>query len=439
MSKSVLAALLATSTLFLTAPAAVAQRAGAQAAPQLTAIRAGRLIADPRTDNGAPALLIVAGNRIQSVLPADAPIPAGAEVVDLSNAAVLPGLIDTHVHLAGDPGNDYRQRAVETAEHSALVGAKNALVTVKAGFTTVRDLGSASALSSFALRDAIREGLVPGPRILAAGRAIAIIGGHGDVNAFRQEVEEALSQHNTCTGAVECAARVRQLSKRGADVIKITATGGVLSQQARGLGMHFTPEEMRSIVDTAASLGLKVAAHAHGDDGILGATQAGVASVEHVTFASADTLKVMKEKGTYMVPTLVALTGVSERLGTGAYTPTVEAKGRQALDVWGKQVQAAMQSGIKVAFGTDAGVVEHGRNAEEFRLLVDKGGMTQRAALVSATVTAAELLGLEQEIGTLAPGKSADIIAVTGDPLNDPDSLNKMEFVMAQGKIIRLD
>ena len=430
--------LLPATALLLGTAAAVAQTA-APATPQITAIRAGRLIADPRTDNGAPALLIVEGSRIHSILPADAPIPSGATVIDLSNAAVLPGLIDAHVHLAGDPGGDYRQRAVETAEHAALVGAKNANLTVKAGFTTVRDLGSSSALSSFALRDAIREGLVPGPRILAAGRAIAIIGGHGDVNAFREDVEQALSQNNTCTGAVECAARVRQLSKRGADVIKITATGGVLSQQARGLGLHFTPEEMRSIVDTAASLGLKVAAHAHGDDGILGATEAGVASVDHVTFASPETLKVMKAKGTFMVPTLVALTGVSERIGTGAYTPVVEAKGKQALAVWGKQVQEAMKSGIKVAFGTDAGVVEHGRNAEEFRLLVDKGGMTQRQALVSATVTSAELLGLEDEIGTLAPGKTADIIAVAGDPLNDPDSLSKMQFVMAQGKIIRLD
>lgn len=443
MPKAVLATLFATSTLFLMAPAAFAQpsatAAARAAAPQVVAIRAGRLIADPRTGNGAPALLIVEGNRIRSVLPADAPVPAGATLVDLSNATVLPGLIDTHVHLAGDPGTDYRQRTVETPEHSTLVGAKNALLTVRAGFTTVRDLGSASAQSSFALRDAIREGLVPGPRIQAAGRAIAIIGGHGDINGFRQEVEQALSQQNTCTGAIECAARVRELSKRGADVIKITATGGVLSQQARGLGMHFTPEEMRSIVDTANSLGLKVAAHAHGDDGILGATQAGVASLEHVTFASPETVKVMKEKGAYMVPTLVALTGVSERLGTGAYTPTVETKGRQALAVWGKQVQEAMKSGIKVAFGTDAGVVEHGRNAEEFRLLVEKGGMTQRAALVSATVTAAELMGLEQEIGTIAPGKSADIIAVAGDPLNDPDSLSRMEFVMAQGKIIPLN
>jgi imidazolonepropionase-like amidohydrolase len=414
----------------------------AQAAPapkaDVTAIKAGRLIADARTGAGGPALILVEAGRIRAVLPGDSPVPPGATLVDLSDATVLPGLIDSHVHLTGDPGGAFWQEAVETAEHATLVGAKNALLTVKAGFTTVRDLGSAK-LTGFALRDAVREGLVPGPRILASGTAVSIIGGHGDSSGFRPEVLAAIAEGNTCTGPVDCAARVREFSKRGADVIKITATGGVLSQQGRGLGQHFTADEMKSIVDTATTLGLKVTAHAHGDDGIRGASEAGVASIEHGTYASPATLAVMKAKGTFMVPTLMALTGLKDRVGKNIYTPVVEAKAKDTLEMWGKQVQASNRAGVKIAFGTDAGVFEHGRNGQEFALMVEKGGMTQKAALVSATTGAAELLGLETEVGTIAPGKAADIIAVAGDPMTDPRSLEKMRFVMAAGRIIPLD
>jgi imidazolonepropionase-like amidohydrolase len=423
----------------LAALALISTSAAAQApAPDVTAIRAGRLIADARSGASGPALILVEAGRIKAVLPGDAPVPTGAKLVDLSDATVLPGLIDSHVHLTGDPGGAFWQEAVETTEHASLVGAKNALLTVKAGFTTVRDLGS-SKLSGFALRDAVREGLVPGPRIVAAGNAVSIIGGHGDTSGFRPEVNAALSEGQTCTGPVECAARVREFSKRGADVIKITATGGVLSQQGRGLGQHFTAEEMKAIVTTATSLGLKVAAHAHGDDGIRGAAEAGVASIEHGTYASPATLAVMKAKGTFMVPTLMALTGLNDRVGRNIYTPVVEKKARDTLTMWGKQVQASQKAGVRIAFGTDAGVFEHGRNAGEFALMVEKGGMTQKAALVAATTGAAELLGLENEIGTIAPGKAADIIAVSGDPLTDPKSLEKMRFVMAAGRTIPLD
>jgi imidazolonepropionase-like amidohydrolase len=424
--------------LALSLATAVAAQSQPPAAPPVTAIKAGRLIADPRTGTGAPALILVEAGRIKAVLPADSPVPAGASLVDLSSATVLPGLIDSHVHLTGDPDDKFWQAAVDTTEYQSLVGAKNALLTAQAGFTTVRDLGSAK-LSAFALRDAINKGLVPGPRILAAGNAISIVGGHGDVSGFRPEVVAALSEGNTCTGPVQCAERVREMARRGADVIKITATGGVLSQQSRGLGAHFTPEEMKSIVDTASSLGLKVAAHAHGDDGIRAAAAAGVTSIEHGTYLSAETAKVMKANGTWMVPTLAAITGLNERVGKGIYTPVVDAKARQVLDLWGKQVQASRAAGVNIAFGTDAGVIDHGRNAEELALLVEKGGLTPRAALVSATTAAAELLGLSDEIGTIAPGKSADIIAVNGDPLGDPRALLKMRFVMAAGRTIALD
>lgn len=430
---------LATALALLAAPiASVSAQAPAPAAPAVTAIKAGRLIADPRSGIGAPALILVEAGRIKAVLPAESPVPAGATLVDLSTATVLPGLIDSHVHLTGDPGGDYRQEAVESDEYAVTVGAKNARATVQAGFTTVRDLGS-GRLTAFALRDAIARGHLPGPRVLASGPAISIIGGHGDVNNFRPDVAEALDQGNTCTGPEECARRVREASKRGADVIKITATGGVLSQQARGLGQHFTAPEMQAITATASSLGLKVAAHAHGDDGIRGAAAAGAASIEHGTSMSAETIKVMKANGTWYVPTLAALTGLQERVGKGIFTPAVEKKANETLAMWGKALQAAQRAGVNIAFGTDAGVIDHGRNAEEFALMVDKGGMTPRAALVAATTGAAQLLGLSDEIGTIAPGKSADIIAVNGDPLTDPRALLRMRFVMAAGRTIPLD
>ncbi|MFN3370609.1 MAG: amidohydrolase family protein [Sphingomonadaceae bacterium] len=418
--------------LLLSAGAATAQPA------PITAIKAGRLIADPSRDRGAPALILVEGNRIRAVLPADAPVPEGARLVDLSDATVLPGLIDLHVHLTGDPGRSPLHFAQTTSERTVATGARNALLTVKAGFTTVRDLG-APPLASLALRDAIAAGDLVGPRIQAAGAGISIIGGHADVSGFRPDVNEVLSSGNSCTGPEQCAARVREAARRGVDVIKITATGGVLSQQARGLELHFTPAEMKAIVETADSLGLKVMAHAHGDSGIRGAVEAGVSTVEHGTFASAETLRLMRQKGTWYVPTLMAFQGLADRVGKGIFTPVVELKARAALAQWGNGLAAAVRAGVPIAFGTDAGVFEHGRNGEEFALMVEKGGMSPRAALVAATVDAARAAGLSDEIGTIAPGKAADIVAVSGDPLADPRTLQKMRFVMANGRIVPLD
>jgi imidazolonepropionase-like amidohydrolase len=243
-----------------------------------------------------------------------------------------------------------------------------------------------------------------------------------------------LDQGYTCTGAVECAEKVRKASRAGADVIKITATGGVLSQQGRGLGAHFSNAEMESIATTAHSLGLKVMAHAHGARGIESAAAAGIDSIEHGTFADEAALKVMKAKGTYMVPTLMAFEGIRERLGKGIYTPTVEEKVRMTLSEVGKAMARAKEMGIPIAFGTDAGVFEHGRNAGEFALLV-KYGLTPREALASATTVAARLLSMEDEIGRIAPGLSADMIAVDGDPLTDVRTLESVDWVMARGRV----
>jgi imidazolonepropionase-like amidohydrolase len=406
------------------------------ASAQTYAIQAGRLIVDASRPALGPSTVVVEKGRIVGVEPG-ATAPAGATVVDMRSRTVLPGLIDAHVHLTGDPGTPFWRETIDTNELAAIVGVKNALLTARAGFTTVRDLG-APGHSSFALRDAIRDGVVPGPRVIASGGSLSIVGGHGDVSGFRPEVNAVLDPGGTCTGADQCALRVREWAKRGSDVIKITSTGGVLSQQGRGLEGHFDPAEIRAITSTAHRLGLKVAAHAHGARGIEDAARAGVDSIDHGTFADAAALQAMKARGSWYVPTLMAFTGLRDRLGKNIFTPVVEAKGRQAMAVWGHGLRAAHRAGVKIAFGTDSGVFEHGRNAEEAELMVRLGGMSPREVLVSATTGAAELLGVAGEVGTLEPGKSADLIAVDGDPLNDATALTRVGYVMASGKPIPL-
>ncbi|HYG47234.1 MAG TPA: amidohydrolase family protein [Allosphingosinicella sp.] len=410
--------------------------AAAPVSAETVVVHAGRLIADASKPASGPSTVTITDGRITAVAAGLAPPPAGARLVDLSGKTVLPGLIDMHVHLSGDPGSDFRDEAVDPNEWATLVGAKNARITALAGFTTVRDLGS-PPLVGFALRRATAEGVIPGPRILASGPAISTIGGHGDVSGFRPEVIRALSVDNTCTGAEQCAARVREFSRAGADIIKITATGGVLSQQARGLGQHFTDAEMKSIVDTAHALGLKVAAHAHSARGIEAAARAGVDSIEHGTFADARAIAAMKAAGSSLVPTLMAFTGIRERLGKGIFTPVVETKVRETLSEVGKAARAARAAGVPVVFGTDSAVFEHGRNAEEFALLVELAGMSPAEAIASATTGAARLLGLEREVGRIAPGYSADLIAVGGDPLSDVRALEKVDYVMVRGKAIQ--
>ena len=407
----------------------------APAMAETVVVHAGRLIADASRPATGPATITIVDGRIGGIAEGHVPAPAGATLIDLSSKTVLPGLIDTHVHLSGDPGGDFRDEAVESNEWSALIGVKNALLTAKAGFTTVRDVGALPQVA-FALRRATAEGIIPGPRILSAGAGISIIGGHGDITGFRPEVIEALEIGNTCTGAVECAARVREASRAGADLIKIPATGGVLSQQARGLGQHFTDAEMKSIVDTAHSLGLKVAAHAHGARGIEAAARAGVDSIEHGTFADADAIAAMKANGSVLVPTLMAYTGIREGLAKGVFTPPVAEKVRITLDQVGKAAIAARAAGVPVIFGTDSAVYPHGRNAEEFAQLVDRVGMSPAEALASATTGAAELIDMENEVGRIAPGYSADLIAVSGNPLEDIRALESVDWVMVRGRTI---
>lgn len=416
--------LLATASLALAAPAYAATQA----------IIVGNLIPDAASGPTGPAVILIEDGRIKDIAKgSNNPFQADS-VVDLSSKTIVPGLIDLHVHLTGDPGGDFRDEAIDPDEWGVVMGVKNAALTVKAGFTTVREAGSAQN-TGFVLRRGTAEGKIVGPRIVAAGPALSIVGGHGDVTGFRKDVLAAMDTGYTCTGPLECAEKVRKASKLGADVIKITATGGVLSQQGRGLEAHFTAEEMTSIANTAHSLGLKVMAHAHGARGIEAASAAGIDTIDHGTFADEAALKVMKAKGTVLVPTLMALEGVRARLGKGIYTPTVEVKARQALEAAGRQVTRAKAMGVTIAFGTDAGVFEHGSNGGEFALLV-KAGMTPTEALASATTVAAKTLGMENEIGRIAVGYSADLVAVAENPLSNIRSLEKPDWVMVRGRIV---
>ena len=406
----------------------------APATAQTIVVHAGRLIADPSRPASGPSTITIVDGRITAVAAGLVPPPAGARLVDLSARTVLPGLVDLHVHLSGDPGGDFRDEAVDTDEFAVVRGARNARTTLRAGFTTVRDLGSGPQVG-FALARGTAEGIIAGPRIVASGPAISIVGGHGDITGFRPDVTRALAGGNTCTGPVQCAERVRELARAGAQVIKFTATGGVLSQQARGLEAHFTDEEMRAITATAHSLGLRVAAHAHGARGIEAAARAGVDSIEHGTFADAAAIAAMRANNVAMVPTLMAFTGIREGLAANRYTPAVAAKVRETLSQVGRAARAARAAGVPVLFGTDAAVYEHGRNAQEFAILTGVVGMSPAEAIASATTGAARLLGLENEIGRIAPGYSADLIAVGGDPLADIRALEQVDFAMVRGRI----
>lgn len=407
------------------------------------AIEAGSVILSTDTAPTGPALIVVEDGRIaeiitdadQQVSTESALAAAGHQIIDLKDKTVLPGLIDLHTHLSGDPSGEFWRAATTPPEYFTLIAAKNARITALAGFTTVRDLGSRTDQVTQMLRRATAEGIVPGPRVVTSARTISIVGGHGDTNGFHKHVNDVLSSGFTCTGPVECSEKVREASKYGADLIKITATGGVLSQQGRGLEEHFTAEEMKAIVDTAKLLGLKVAAHAHGARGIEAAARAGVHTIEHGTYIDEAAARAMNESGTTLIPTLMAFEGIRRNLGKGFYTPVVEEKIRAVAEIAGTIVERARKNNVKIAFGTDAGVFPHGENAGEFALMV-AGGMSNREALASATTVAAEIIGMENEIGQIALGFSADIIAVDGNPLEDVTVLEDVDFVMVRGRVI---
>lgn len=425
------------------AVASVALLTGAAGA-ETVLIHAGTLLAVPGQKPLSQQTLVVTDGKVSAVKAgyldaASAGAPADAKTIDLKNAFVLPGLIDCHVHITGELGPRSQLAEVEDdPEETVLDGVVYANRTLMAGFTTVRDLGS-PARTGFALRDAINKGEVEGPTILAAGMMISITAGHGDVNGFSEEVTHALRPESICNGADDCRRAVREQIRKGADVIKLATTGGVLSNIAAGTGQQMFEDEAKAIIDTAHLMGKKVASHAHAAGGVNLALRSGVDSVEHGSFMDADSIKLFKQSGAYLVPTLLAgYTVVNMAKTSTTLTPAQAAK---ALDV-GERMKAsfgnAVKNGVKVAFGTDSGVSAHGTNAYEFKLMVD-AGMPAADAIKAATVNAADLLDRGNRIGTLEAGKDADIIAVAKSPIEDVTELSRVQFVMRRGTVHKQD
>ncbi len=403
------------------------------------AIQAGRLIVDAAQPPRGPSTVIVENGhvvRIENGITA----PTGTTIVDQRSRTVLPGMTDVHVHLTGNSGEPWYIGYTQSRSnpYAATVGLTHALEMARGGFTTVRDLGGNTA-AVIAVRDAVAEGRFPGPRIKVSGDPLSIIGGHADpATALPPELASAVNQaHLTdgvCTGTQQCQEMVRKLAAAGVDVIKVMATGGVLDPGAMGLEQHFTNEELKAIADMAHSLHLKVAAHAHGARGIEAAANAGIDSIEHGTFLDEAGAKAMKAHGTYYSATLMAFSGVQGLMGSGKLTPEMEAKARQTFAVWGRGLNLAYRSGVKIALGTDSAVAPHKDANKELALMVTKGGMTARDALIAATKGGPELMGISNQTGTLDPGKSADLIAVDGDPLSDPAAVQRVAYVMVEGR-----
>src|SRR6478672_10724511 len=405
------------------------------------AIQAGRLIVDAAQPARGNSTVIVENGRIARIEPGFT-APAGAIVVDERSRTVLPGMTDVHVHLSQNSGEPWYIGFTKkySNPYAATLGLTHALEMARGGFTTVRDLGGDTATVT-AIRDAVNEHRFPGPRIRVSGAPLSIIGGHADAATglppeYAEAVNEAHLNPSVCTGAAECQKVVRQLAAAGVDVIKIMATGGVLDPGAMGLEQHFTDAEMKAICDMAHAMHLKVAAHAHGARGILAATNAGVDSIEHGTFLDAAGAQAMRAHGTYYSATLMAFSGVKGLIGTGKLTPAMEAKAQQTFDVWGKGLNLAYRTGVKIALGTDSAVAPHSQANHEVELMVTKGGMSPRDALIAATKGGPDLMNLSNETGTLDPGKSADLIAVDGDPLTDPTAVQRVYYVMVEGKPI---
>ena len=403
-------------------------------------VHAGRLLDRPGQAPRGASTVVIRSGKVEAIRDGfvDAAGYPGAQVIDLRDRFVLPGLIDSHVHLDSDRAG--QEGLIETLTNSpayfAYEAAVNARKTLAAGFTTVRNLGNSDGVT-LALRDAIAAGKVPGPRIVDAGSGISTTSGHGDHSlGLSPEIAEHMHGENLCDGVESCRRAVRLQIRRGVDVIKIMTTGGVNSRIGAGLGRQMFDDEAKALIETAHLYGKKVAVHAHGADGINLALRNGADSIEHGTLLDEEGIKLFLKTGAYYVPTLSTVNGYLERIAKdpNAYPPEVRAKIDWRISITGQALEKAFPRGVKIAFGTDAGVSKHGRNADEFELMV-KHGMPASEAIKAATVNAAALLGLSSEVGTLEPGKRADLIAVSGDPLKDVTVLKKVELVMKDGVV----
>lgn len=402
------------------------------AAAEDVAIRAGRLL-DVRSGQfiDKPVVLIK-GDRIEAV-GSNLAIPAGLKVIDLGTATLLPGMMDMHTHITGNPEDlGYSSIAISIARE-ALNGVKNARLTLEAGFTSIRNVG-ASAYTDVALRDVIDRGDIPGPRIAASGPALGITGGHCDDTMHAPQFK--IEGEGVADGAAAVAKKVREVIKYGADLIKICATGGVLSFRDDPNASQYSLEEMKIIVSEAHRLGRKVAAHAHGGDGIKLAVEAGVDSIEHGSYIDDAGIKLMKARGTYLVPTVYLGDWLLENAERIKLPAPLVAKAKVVVPVARKNLAEAFRQGVPVAFGTDAAVYPHGLNGREFAVYV-KLGMTPLAALQSATINAANLMGWEDRVGAVEKGKFADLIAVAGDPLKDITEMERVQFVMKGGQVFK--
>ena len=421
--------------------ALVAGAAAAQTSTEsVVLIHAGQLLDRPGQKPRGASTVIVRNGRVEAVRDGYAALDGypGARLVDLRERYVLPGLIDSHVHLDSDTAG--QEGLVESVTNGDAYFAYNALAnarkTLEAGFTTVRNLGDDRGVT-LALRDAIVAGKVAGPRIVDAGTGISSTAGHGDRTlSFAPDIAEHIAETNLCDGPESCRHAVRAQVRRGVDVIKIMTTGGVNSRIGAGVGKQMFDDEAQALIETAHLYGKKVAVHAHGADGINLALKYGADSIEHGTLLDEESVKLFVKSGAYYVPTLSTVNGYLERIAKdpNAYPPEVRKKIDWRIQITGRALELAYPRGVKIAFGTDAGVSKHGRNADEFELMV-KHGMPAAAAIKAATLNAADLLGIAAEVGSIEPGKRADLIAVAGDPLSDVTVLKRVSFVMKDGVV----
>ena len=428
--------LLLTSIAFSQGVGAPGERKGAGT----VVLKAARIIDGTGAAPIRNGVIVILDDKIISVgTAASVKVPTGAKVIDLGDATLLPGFIDAHTHIIGrvlgDPAADGASFR-DFDSFGAILGVRNAERTLMAGFTTIRNVG-AGHFDDISLRRAINEGWIVGPRMVTAGHSIGITGGHCDENGYKPGAADGDYKTGIADGPEQVRAAVRYQVKYGADVIKTCATGGVLSEGDAVGATQYTYEELKAMVDEAHKLERKVAAHAHGTEGIKIATRAGVSSIEHGSFLDEEGAKLMAQKGTVLVPTLMAGETV-ERLADNAVLRGFRAeKALAAAKAMRNSVKIAVANGVTIALGTDAGVIPHGTNAHEFTLMVEWGGMRPMDAIVAGTSNAAKLLGLDKTIGTIAPGKFADIVAVHGDPLADIKRMETVVFVMKNGAVYK--